>query len=617
MARPTVAALVALLGAPLGGCGDAPPPVERRIRPALSTDPACTPETRVGSLTLTALSARPGPMAPPVLRVSLDDGPTALDGLPGDLAALRLVAETSDARFRARALLLAGALAALPEAQEARPLLLPDRVPCVLADPALRLPAGAAIAGLSTGGLWIAGGIPDGGPPATRGVVRLPGAGGLVEVLAEQLLTRRLGATAVAVGERVVAVGGAAAPGELGSDTFEVWDDRRRRFDREGGGVLCRTGDCPGRFLPGVVAMGPEGPVLVAGGAERAPDEEGAPPTPVAAVVLVDPVTGAVDDELPPLPRPLAAPDLLRLDDGAVWSFGGVDGDGLMVREVARFDPGTGAFSPEGPALPSEATALALVPGGRVVALAPGGTSATVWCGADEPPRLARTPLPGALPGGPLRVAATPSGRVLVFGLRDGRPSGVLLDPGRGALEAVVVRRLPDRLVTLAEGTVLALDATGAVAYRPETRHPLDPPPESIRAADVGWLAPAAGDRFEAGPRGTLRARSAGARLWVPAFEALDVDLSLVADGPWAVVLTEASPAGVAPRFRLGPGDGACPLDGTVRSVTRRGRRITLAGGDGAEATCVLDLPGDAPVTLGLEALAVGATFDTFRVRRR
>jgi len=612
------------------GCPGGAGVVDRRLVPALSSDPACAPETAIGRLTLTALLDPPTAEPPPVARVDLVS-PSTLSDFPGRPAALRLVAETFDTRFLGRALLLAAAfddpLGGGPEAP-ARPLLLPAPGPCTLADPELRLRPGGLAVPLPSGGLFLAGGLEaatvgggEGELVASRGVAVLPGRGGLVVISPEGLLDRRYGASGVVAGGRALVLGGAGAPGELARDTFEVWNLAGGEFDREAGGPLCPPGrPCPGRFRPAAVPIGPEGPVLVVGGDARAPDasDEGSPSprTPLAEVVLIDPRTGVVDADLDPLPAPLASPALHRLDDGTILLAGGRDAAGAWVPALARYDREARAFRDlAGAAFPPELTAFAPLPGARLLGLG-GGRAAILDAGAD-PPVVFDVPLTGRLPDDPLRAAGTPEGTALVVGRREDRPAAVLLDPGRGSLEAVPARRLPETLVSLSEGTLVALDQAGAVAYRPSLRHPLDPPPESIRGEDRAWLAPAAAMAFAPGPRGALVADRAGARLVVPAFAATRFSATAILEGAWSVQLVEARPGdGSARRARLGAPGSPCRFPGPPRRLERRSRLLTVVDAQDRVVACPLPFGPEVPVRLSLEAVEAGATFDTLRLRR-
>ncbi len=487
---------------------------------------------------------------------------------------------------------------------EASVLLLPYGQSCVLADPLLTEPSGAAVTALPDGGLLIVGGRED--IAASRRVVHLTPGGHLSELVGDGLENRREGATATVTGRRVLVAGGAAGDAGPADDTFEVLDATTGAALSVGALCPADATGCTGRRDQGAVAL-PDGRVLLVGGRPAGGE------APLSSAVLVNPRTGDVDRDVGALPGARIAPATVVLDDGTVLVIGGEDGAGMPTGTVFAFDPDAKTFTSLDDVQVDARIGASPVPlpGGRVAWV--GGTamdgtpmrSLVLW--QHVPPFLGGTPamrswevpLDASLPDlDQTRAVDLPDGDVLLTG-RDmtTRPRAFVVDPASGAVRETAASRVPTALVSLADGTVAELDATGASLRRESLHTPFDNPPTTVLATDDGGvLAYDADTHWSLSPDGaTMVSTDDDARVDLVGLRfadfSLDLDAAASNGGEAELLLVPEGALPVAVRLfgdevRVGlcstPRVGMAPLH-----VERRGDQVTLEAG-GAAKTCTV-----------------------------
>jgi hypothetical protein len=260
---------------------------------------------------------------------------------------------------------------------------------------------------LASGQVLIAGGGAP-GPPATRRAELFDPAT-LRTRPAADLGVARLSHTATLLPNgKVLVVGGL---GDAASTTAELYDPRADRFEPTGAPRVARCDHA--------AVLLDDGRVLVLGG-----DVSGVGATPTAAAEIYDPRTGrfTFTGSLR-VPRHKHAGALLS--DGRVLVIGGTTGphDAVALRDVERYDPRTGRFTPAPPILSPryKIQAVTLADGSVLVT----GGSPDDLAELYDPPRDRFLPVGGG--AGALRFFATASllsdGSVLIAGGYGGRGS--------------------------------------------------------------------------------------------------------------------------------------------------------------------------------------------------
>lgn len=530
--------------------------------------------------------------------------PDALDGFPPDTRWLAI--ESSAGGERAGSLIARGS-----GDQLANALMLPLGRSCPLGDPLAAAPPGAALAPLPGGGLLIAGGRPSGGSAATAQVAVLPPGAALARAVPQGMLLRRAGASATPLGERVVIAGGGADERGPAHDSFEVYEQARDAFD------LAQSANLSGPRRDHGAARLPDGRVLLAGGVT----EVGAQP--LASAELIE--LGAGDSSA--LERGLrsarTSPHVLVLDDGSVLIALGLDARGEPVTEVERFDPEQLSFVHAGQLPAHPQAAVVALEGGLIayVGCSPpdvlAATCELVWLLPDgerwvaapaalEPAALASAGLNGLLD---LRAVALGDGRLLVTGRDlwdDVERRAFVIDPNVPAIERADASRVPDGLITLADGAIVEIDAAGASLRRHDVQSELDDPPDPLRLGpDAFSVVLDAAERWSSQEDGLVAVSDARIDLPRLRFAALRVELEL--DGEARLLLEPDAAPAVAIEIdpdRLSLGE--CSLErGATRAVAieRDGERVTLES-DGRTRGCSAARPLGDRVGIALRAVA-------------
>ncbi len=445
-------------------------------------------------LTSLRVRARGDLPAAEAAQLLLDEGSAALDDLPSGVDAV-----TVEGLFGETVVLAVGRTARLPQ-RGTLPVYFapPDQLCPVESDLEPRDRVAIAVDG--AGDVLAVGGR---GPSNTLldEIVLLHDVDDRVRV-ANRLPEPAVGQTITATGERsFLLVGGATDDDTIG----KVW---RIDVESEGESVVVRDGVPveiggavePGRAFHGAVSL-PDGRMLVIGGCSGV--EGGACLEENDAVLrsgffITDP-SNTEDPGFERAPPMLAARydfDLHVSRDGVVFAVGGSDDLGQGVRDIEMLLPGASGWAPYGPALfealgveeVEEVVGSALLEGGLVVFALSGGSVWRVdqnhlerlpsWCsGEDAPCFLARVDVFSrrsllALEGE--RVLADRF--VLPVGVlgRDGRQAVDLSAPKPGETFQPPAPRAGAAMVTLADGTVLAVGgrvpASGALALPVVTR---------------------------------------------------------------------------------------------------------------------------------------------------
>lgn len=455
---------------------------------------------------------------------------------------------------------------------------------CPLPDSSARVPEGAAVAALSDGRLWVAGGN-DGAIVREEVFTVRPG-----DVLATpidvRLFVERTGATATALpGDLVVVAGGSSDVGGAGEDTLEIVSVREGEEARVGDGFLSSR-----RRDHAAIAIGDRS-VLIAGGRERAGE---APLAELEVITIDDSGTSAESSMVGLLAIARAGATLLSLDDGRVAIAGGVDARGEPARLVEVFDPRTSMLSSLGELPGRLDAAFVALPGARVAQI--GGRVEGAWTGlvdvlvggepiAVEPIDLIRRP----------RAVALVDGRVLVIGSDGSRARGAIVDVGSGEQQPFEASRAAAVLVPLADGSIVEGDEEGISALRVDLRTPFDAPPGTLFPSlmeDRAQLALDAPGRWRATRE--LIATTDGARFELPGLRFAAFELELDASGSLELLLVTGSSAPIA----IGLSQAAIELDGctVVRAdgaplhITRAADRLTIEAGAGA-TDCTIELP--------------------------
>ena len=280
-----------------------------------------------------------------------------------------------------------------------------------------------------------------------------------------------------------------------------------------------------------------------------------------------------------------SAPQLLVLDSGAILVALGRDGQGEAVAEVERFDPERLRFE-HAAELPVHAEAAVVALEGERVAyvgcsaadvlapscelwwLLPDGAGFASVPSTLDSAMLARAGLSGLVA---LRAAALGDGRLLVTG-RDLWDTvarrAFVIDPNQPAIARVDASRVPDRLIALADGVVVEIDADGASLRRAHVQSELDDPPAALLDAAAGVTLDAA-ERWRRD--GAEIEALEDARLDLPRLRFAAVRVELELDGEaWLLLEPELAPA---------------------VEVTLGARRITVAG-------CSLERAGPEPIAI-------------------
>ncbi len=448
---------------------------------------------------------------------------------------------------------------------------------CPLADSSARVPEGAAVAALSDGRLWIAGGQEDG--RVLESIVSIRPGDPLATRSEARLFVERTGASATALGELVVIAGGSSAIDGPGEDTLEIVNVAEDA--RAGDGFLAVA-----RREHAAIAIGAR-ELIVIGGRDLA---GGAPLAEIELVTVEGSGASAASELVARLEVARAGATALRLDDGRVAIAGGVDARDAPVDVVELFDPAERAITSTHTVPARDRAAYAALPGERIAQL--GGQREGAWTGeVDVLVRGEVVSLGDVLPAlEEPRAVALADGRVLVIG-RDGatrRARGVVLDVGSGEVSAIEASRAATVLLTLADGSIAEGDGDGLSALRVDLRTPLDSPPATLVPAlieDRASLAIDAPGRWRA-EGGAWVAQVDDARFDLPGLRFASFELVLDASGVVEVLLVDGAAPPIAIELaqdaaRLGECRAPRADDAPVRIVRADGR-ITLEAGLGA-----------------------------------
>jgi hypothetical protein len=509
---------------------------------------------------------------------------TTLDEFPPDTRWLAIESNAGGER--------AGSLVALAGGDQlASALMLPLGRSCPLGDPLLAALPGAALAALPSGGLLIAGGQEQDGTAAVAHAALLPPGAALARAVPRGMLLRRAGASATAVGTRVVIAGGGADKRGPAHDTFEVYDQASDAFD-----TALSANLVGGPRRDHGAALLPDGRVLIAGGVAELDGE------PLASAELIE-LAGDDSRELDEgLVFARTAPQLLTLDDGTLLVAFGHDAQGMPVRDVERFDPDGQRFEPLDLLLPDHPySAVAPLEGRRVAYvgcsdpnvlaatcelhwLLPEGEGFALAASTLDPPALARAGLSGLLD---VRAAALGDGRLLVTGRVqwDAVPRrAFVIDPSVPSVERADASRVPDRLMALADGAIAEIAGDGASLRRQDVQSELDDPPDPLPLGPGSPLALDAAERWSQRD-GTLQANAPGpARFDVPRLRFAAVRVELDVEGEAFLLLEPAGSAAIEIRVlhdRLSL--RGCSLERTgagAIAIERDGERVTLHSED-------------------------------------
>jgi hypothetical protein len=584
---PISVAAVAMLGA-VGGCSAGPEFTVTTL--VLREVPSCA----VGPTGTLRVGAR-GDF--PAVERQIDSAePVPIDAFPLATEWLRVEADDATGPI--------GALARVTSEAPPRELfMLPLGRSCPLGDPAALAGPGAALAPLPAGGLLIAGGEdPEGN--VTESARILPPGSELVVPLAEGMLLRRSGASATAVGERVLVAGGGAGQRGEAHDTFEIYLSSERRFEPSMSGRLRAP-----RRDHGAARLA-RGRVLLVGGRSEVDGE------PLATSELVDVEAGA-SSPAARLGTARNAPSVLALDGGSVLVALGTDALGGIVGDVERIDEGSETARSVASLPPDPQAAVVAVEGDRVVYLGcgdgSGGCQLTVLLPAGAGYESAAAVAPSALES----AGVTALTRLRMLVLRDGRllitgestraaPArrAFLVELNQGSVASAEISRVPDHLLALADGTVAEVDGFGTSLARHDVISEFDDAPDPL--LEAGFVALDAPARWEQRD-GALHALSA-ARFDLPAlrFADLQVELTLIGSGSLLLEPDRAPPLPIelgSDRVAFGTCELLRPGAPTV-ALERRGADLWLHAG-GEQRRC--PLPGD-PERVGL---AFEATADT------
>jgi len=476
---------------------------------------------------------------------------------------------------------------------DAELLLLPFGRSCPVADPELIAPPTSAFDRLSDGTVVLAGGraLEAGAGIGMRRLLRVAAGSQRAERVDEAMVEPRQAASATATGTLVLIAGGSLGDTGPAYDTFEVYDDVQRALVRRG--ALAQR-----RRDHGAVALA-DGSVLLVGGVGVAGD----PSSALDSAERVDPAHGTTES-VGSLPSPRASPVVIRLDDGTVLVAAGLHATGAPSTAVLAFDADAfvPALTPSGDALSLPPCVTELVPlvGARAVGFGEGCVSSPLLLRrlppyipgsvvvASEPLALA-----GSLPEleGPMGVGL-PDGTLLLEGIDGDTARAFLLDLSRGSVREVEASRAALALVSLGDGAVLELGASGSSLRRELLRTTFDNPPATL----LGGLM----DGVSAGRPGSFRGEGArivaerdDARVDLPGLSFRDVRVRLDApNGGVDVLLLQEGRAPVRVAILSDSfGPALCEVTrvpGEPVTLVRRGDVLEIsAGADSKSCTAV------------------------------
>jgi hypothetical protein len=449
---------------------------------------------------------------------------------------------------------------------------------------------------------------------------------------------RRAFGSATSVAELVLIAGGTADDAALAHETYEVFDARTGRFDRDRSQKL-QTGP---RMQHAALALA-EGQVLIVGGVPRAGD------APLGTAELVDVQNGRTQAlsgaQAPQIAR--SFPSLLPFGSGDALLLGGRDGSGAFVSEVERYDASSQRFviaadvvgnegnegNDGGDALrlPEHAEwQAAALPQGRIAYLgcdtaegAAGCELLLLWAMGDGDGVMAvasSIDFASLAPNGlaDVRMLATSDARLLVTGRDPLAPvarRAFMIDPDLSSVTQLEASRVPSQLLSLQDGSIVELDAFGASLRRESfvSRYSIED--AELLDETLAFVALDAAERFERKGK-ALEAREEGAR----------VDVVPLRFGNVRVQLASTDHATLRLRFEDGSEtqisrDGSSVRSGACRAelpkaqalrVTRRASKVELAGE--GKPVCSLSVP-EAELSLSL-TLAEGASITSLSVRR-
>jgi hypothetical protein len=584
---------------PLGGCSSAPEFTV--ITLALREVPSCS----VGSASTLWVGAR-GDF--PAIEQQIDSGtPLAIDAFPLATEWLRVEAEDANGPI--------GAVARVTiESPRRELLMLPLGRSCPLGDPAAAVSPGSALAPLPAGGLLIAGGA-DAEGDVTESARILPPGRDLVVPVEQGMLLRRSGASATALGERVLVAGGGAGLRGEAHDTFEIYLSSERRFEPSMVGRLLAP-----RRDHGAAGLA-RGRVLLVGGRSEGDGD------PLSTTEIVD-VDAGMASPGAQLATARNRPSVLVQGSGSVLVALGTDARGRIVRDVERIDEGSETARRVASLPPDEQAAVVAVEGDRIVYLGcadgSGGCQLLVLlpAGTDDYQQIAAV-APAALELAGVRALS----RLAMLALRDGRllitgesteaaPArrAFLVDLNHGRVASTELSRVPDHLLELADGMLAEVDGFGTSLARHDVISELDDAPDPLLAAGLVALdAPARWEELD----GSLHALTA-ARFDLPALRFRDLRVELALTGSGSLLLepdrAPALPIELTPD-RVAFGSCELPRAGAeTLALERRGAELVLQVG-GEQRRC--PLPGDLErVSVAFEA-AAGTILTSLRILRQ
>ena len=473
-----------------------------------------------------------GDFAPIDRRVASESMASAFSGLPPQTRELLVTTRSGETTGVGRRI--------LPDVDDARPLLvLPAGRSCPLGDPGALALEGAAVAALSSGGFFVAGGWNEDGSASAAALTYAPGAA-LSQLAAKSMFLRRAYATATPVGSTIIVAGGTASAAAA-HETYEVFDTATRGFEG------ARAGHMLGPRMEHAAISLQDGHVLLVGGRAQVGGSA------LASAELLDVDAGSSIELETRLARPRIRPVVLRLDSGSVWVLGGREADGApLLDSVERFDVASRRFS--------QLSAVTLpVRDEAVVAALPGARVAWFACDAqpsspcvlsllserDGEVSVQEVPLEAssdpALGLSSLRMVALDTGRLLVTAsVVDPTINrrAFLIDLNRSSIERLAdVSRVPTELLLLRTGTVAEFDTTGVSLREQESLSAYDSIDGNLIVEQPSRLALDVATHWQRSEAG-LTAR-VDARLDVPKLSFSDVRVELDASGDLALLFVD------------------------------------------------------------------------------
>lgn len=526
-------------------------------------------------------------------RVRAEDSEWSIDDIPLDLRELLVRAITPLGGAEGRRLYVdhPGRSEVDPEAV----WLLPSGSSCPLADTALSVNSGRAVAALPNGGALLVGGMETEAVAKSQALLLLEGQEFAVDVQGGMLL-RRAFASATALTELVLVAGGTPDRRAGAHDNYELFEPQLRRF------VAARSGKLDEARMQHAAVRMPEDKVLLIGG-RKEPEGEA-----LGSLELVDTRAGTSQLLEGTLQVPRVEPIALLLDSGSLFVLGGRDSAGRLLGSVESYDAEAADFALAVSELPvlEEACAAAL-PGGRAAWLS--CDHASKGGGARCELALIRELATGLevsdvaldfaslVPNGltDLRLIYAGNGQLLWTGADDSDPTGrrraFLIDVVTERAVRVEASRVPSELLRLQNGLIAELDDAGASLRAASTRgryaspdgNLLDDAANLVLDAPGHWLWQDAG----------LKALAADARMDLGELRLAAFQAEVQVQGDYALLFYD----GAGHSARLSVQGSTLALSGcryqlqddSGLQLARAGPRLTISG-----TPCSLEVAGAA-----------------------